>query len=325
MNRFLVVILVGAGFFLLYNFVFAQQATPQVDFLGTLGLKEGDVVGSEDLGDPDIFIVNEYGYKRLFLNPKIFSLYGHLSGGYAGVKKLAADLIYLLPTSGLFRNCETQENKVYALEVSDEDAGILHWVNISGTDAVAGDPDFFKRVFCINMAEFSLYSAGSSYTAMSQIPTYVRSVPSFDPPVISEAYLNTKKITYSETTWRSYSNTEYKFSFKYPDVWQEKKLGTLGVFLGADLSGLEQGIVPDVSAVIMENLEKKSPKDFLGQLTASGTGRTFEASGISGYVIESYYGYSLAIPLGGRMFLMSGITWAGMANFNSIINSLRIP
>ena len=42
------------------------------------GLREGDVVSAAGSDDPDVYIVNELGYKRLFLNPAIFNFYGHL-------------------------------------------------------------------------------------------------------------------------------------------------------------------------------------------------------------------------------------------------------
>ena len=48
------------------------------------GLHEGDVISVDGTAgtagyDPDLYIVNELGYKRLFLNPAIFSFYGHLA------------------------------------------------------------------------------------------------------------------------------------------------------------------------------------------------------------------------------------------------------
>ena len=52
------------------------------------GLKEGDVVSAAGSDDPDVYIVNEMGYKRLFLNPAIFGFYGHL-GGFAAVKNVS--------------------------------------------------------------------------------------------------------------------------------------------------------------------------------------------------------------------------------------------
>jgi len=137
------------------------------------GLKEGDTISAAGSDDPDVYIVNEHGYKRLFLNPVIFGFYGHL-GGFAKVKKVSPATRDAFPTSGLFRNCETNDPKVYGVETTGEDTGVLHWVNTTGEQAVADDPNFFKKVFCINNNEFNWYSKGSDYTSVNQVPSYAR-------------------------------------------------------------------------------------------------------------------------------------------------------
>lgn len=137
------------------------------------GLKEGDVVSAAGSDDPDVYIVNEMGYKRLFLNPVIFGFYGHL-GGFAAVKNISSATRDAFGTSGLFRNCETNDEKVYGVETTGEDTGMLHWVNTSGSQAVADDANFFKKVFCVNSNEFNWYSQGTAYTSVSQVPSYSR-------------------------------------------------------------------------------------------------------------------------------------------------------
>jgi len=141
--------------------------------LTALGLKEGDTTSAISSNDPDIYIVNSWGYKRLFLNPVIFGFYGHL-GGFAKVKNITSQTNSLFVTSGLFRNCETNDPKVYGVETTGEDTGKLHWVNTSGEQAVRDDPDFFKKVFCINSNEFNWYPKGSDYTSVNQISSYIR-------------------------------------------------------------------------------------------------------------------------------------------------------
>ena len=127
------------------------------------GLTEGDVVSAAGSDDPDVYIVNELGYKRLFLNPAIFNFYGHL-GGFAAVKNVSAATRDAFGTSGLFRNCETNDPKVYGVETTGEDVGMLHWVNTPGSQAVLDDANFFKKVFCVNNNEFNWYPKGSDYT-----------------------------------------------------------------------------------------------------------------------------------------------------------------
>lgn len=137
------------------------------------GLKEGDVISAAGSSDPDVYIVNEMGYKRLFLNPAIFGFYGHL-GGFSAVKSVSPTTRDAFVTSGLFRNCETNDEKVYGVETTGEDVGMLHWVNTSGAQAVADDPNFFKKVFCINTNEFNWYPKGTAYTSVNQVPNYTR-------------------------------------------------------------------------------------------------------------------------------------------------------
>ena len=137
------------------------------------GLVEGDLMSATGSSDPDIYIVNDYGYKRLFLNPTIFNFYGHLK--WSNVRSISSTTRDAFSTSGLFRNCETNDPKVYAVEITAEDKGMLHWVNISSEQAVAQDPNFFKKVFCINSAEWSWYQkSGVDYTTLSQVPDYSR-------------------------------------------------------------------------------------------------------------------------------------------------------
>ena len=137
------------------------------------GLTEGNTISAAGSDDPDVYIVNELGYKRLFLNPVIFSFYGHL-GGFPAVKTVSPSTRDAFGTSGLFRNCETLDPKVYGLGTTGEDVGMLHWVNTSGAQAVADDANFFKKVFCINNNEFNWYPKGADYTSVLQVPVYSR-------------------------------------------------------------------------------------------------------------------------------------------------------
>lgn len=148
--------------------------------LAAVKLKDGDVISASGSSDPDVYIVNPHGYKRLFLNPAIFGFYGHL-GGFSKVKGTTSATRDTFVTSGLFRNCETNDKKVYGVETTGEDTGQLHWVNTTGDQAVKDDPDFFKKVFCINTKEFSWYKKGSDYTSVNQIPDYARGKVSSSP------------------------------------------------------------------------------------------------------------------------------------------------
>ncbi|GEM_PF-3468270 len=153
-----------------------NASTPEI-----ASLREGDII--KGTGN-NIYIVNELGYKRLFLNPVIFNFYGHL-GGFAKVKSVSNTTAMSFITSALFRNCESGDGKVYTLETTGEDTGTLHWLNISGQEALSGDPDFFKKVFCINNNEFNWYPKGISYNSLNSAPSYSFMVESPRPSALS--------------------------------------------------------------------------------------------------------------------------------------------
>src|SRR3989338_5063194 len=111
--RFVFVFVISA-FSVLFGFTYAAYAAVPADY----GLVEGDLISAAGSSDPDIYIVNEYGYKRLFLNPTIFNFYGHLK--WSNVRTVSAATRDAFITSGLFRNCEADDPKVYGVEVTAE-------------------------------------------------------------------------------------------------------------------------------------------------------------------------------------------------------------
>ena len=181
--------------------------------LSAVSLKDGDVISAVGSSDPDVYIVNPHGYKRLFLNPAIFGFYGHL-GGFSKIKGTTSVTRDVFVTSGLFRNCETNDKKVYGVETTGEDSGKLHWVNTSGDQAVKDDPDFFKKVFCINTSEFNWYPKGSDYTSVNQIPDYSRKNISSPAPVsVLKKY---KVIDTDQLNVRALANTSSAILGKLP-------------------------------------------------------------------------------------------------------------
>ena len=132
------------------SFGVAKAVTPS-----NYGLHEGDLIRAT--GDNDIFIVNQFGYKRLFLNPVIFNMYGHLNSGWSAVKTVAPATRDAFTTSSYYR--ADGDTKVYSLEVTGEDTGILHWVN--KTQAEFLESADAKSIFTINGLELAWYSKGS--------------------------------------------------------------------------------------------------------------------------------------------------------------------
>ena len=70
MKKYLIIYVLTAFFFLGLGF---SNASKPSDF----GLKEGDLISAIFSDDPDVYIINDQGYKRLFLNPEIFKFYYH--------------------------------------------------------------------------------------------------------------------------------------------------------------------------------------------------------------------------------------------------------
>lgn len=124
------------------------------------GLKEGDLIRA--VGDIDIFIINQYGYKRLFLNPVIFNMYGHL-GGWSAVKAVAPSTRDAFVTSNYYRYVDSP--KVYFVEVTGGDTGIFHWVNMTGENFLAQGGKA-NAIFTINKSEFDWYPKGTDKTSL---------------------------------------------------------------------------------------------------------------------------------------------------------------
>ncbi|MBI2627226.1 MAG: peptidoglycan-binding protein [Parcubacteria group bacterium] len=169
MKKYLIFICLSFFVIVILLFSFSVFAVSPTDY----GLKEGDLISAIFSDDPDVYIINEDGFKRVFLNPEIFDFYEHL-GGFFNVKLVTQEVRDSFPTSGLFRNCEDNDEKVYGVDIDGEDTGQLHWVNTSGEQAVQDDPDFFKKVFCINKKELNWYPRGDSLNTVKDVPKYDR-------------------------------------------------------------------------------------------------------------------------------------------------------
>ena len=144
-----------------YFVIFGESETPtEVATPEAYGLVEGDLIRAE--GDFDIFIISQYGYKRLFLNPAIFEMYGHL-GSWDDVKIVTPATRDAFTTSTHYRY--VNEDKVYHLEVTGEDTGTLQWINMTGEDFLAqgGEPN---AIFTINESEFNWYPKGEDLTSL---------------------------------------------------------------------------------------------------------------------------------------------------------------
>ncbi len=126
------------------------------------GLKEGDLIRAE--GDFDIFIINQHGYKRLFLNPAIFEMYGHL-GSWEDVKTVSPAVRDAFITSTHYRWADDSDGKVYHLEVFGEDTGTLHWINMTANNFLS-QGGVNNAIFTINKSELDWYPKGPDLTSL---------------------------------------------------------------------------------------------------------------------------------------------------------------
>lgn len=121
------------------------------------GLKEGDFIRAT--GDKDVYIINQFGYKRLVLSPEICLQYGHLGarGCFSAINEVAADVRDAFITSWYYTNGETKDGLVYQLKETGEDSArlilrsdtIQNFI-VSGSDA--------NSVFRFNSLEQGSYS-----------------------------------------------------------------------------------------------------------------------------------------------------------------------
>ena len=124
------------------------------------GLREGDFIRAE--GDIDVYIINDFGFKRLVLNPQICLLYGHLGarGCFAAVKVVSPAVRDAFKTSLFFTNGETRDGRVYFLELTGSDTAVLRFVNMPGEQFIQQGGNF-SSVFLFNAREKNTYPTGA--------------------------------------------------------------------------------------------------------------------------------------------------------------------
>lgn len=141
--------------------VIEKRTTP-----AQFGLKEGDFIRAE--GDNDVYIINDFGYKRLVLNPKICLQYGHLGqrGCFSAVKVVPPAVRDAFLTSWYFTNGETKDGQVYWLKPTGDDTADLHHLDMAGQEFLAQGGNF-QAVFLFNTLEQNSYT---SAVALKKLP-----------------------------------------------------------------------------------------------------------------------------------------------------------
>jgi len=116
-------------------------------------LGEGDFIRAE--GDYNVYIINDFGYKRLVLSPAICLLYKHLGarGCFDAVKVVKPEVRDAFRTSNYYANGETNDGKIFLLEITGEDSAILK------EEIFSGD---INSIFIFNTREQKSYPLFSS-------------------------------------------------------------------------------------------------------------------------------------------------------------------
>ncbi|MFH1769767.1 MAG: hypothetical protein ABH833_03830 [Parcubacteria group bacterium] len=93
------------------------------------GLKEGDFIRAR--GDNDIYIINQFGYKRLVLSPEICLQYGHLGarGCFDAVNIVEPEIRDAFVTSNYYMNGEVSDGFIYLMNITGDDTATLEKIN----------------------------------------------------------------------------------------------------------------------------------------------------------------------------------------------------
>ena len=123
----------------------------------------------------DVMVIGEHGYRRLMINPEVFTMYQHHD--WSAVQSVPGNTMGAFPQADLVRNCMAGDPRVYALEITGEDSMLKHWVRMTSNQVLAKDPDFYNKVFCANSRELAYYPRGNDYTSLDMLPQNARGVP----------------------------------------------------------------------------------------------------------------------------------------------------
>lgn len=122
----------------------------------TVALTDGDTIRLT--GGIDVYIVKIVGtkkFKRLVLNPQVFTSYGHLK--WENVKSVDQATLNAYTTADLVR--EIKDTKVYKL-VPNGDVGAKHWVKTM--EAFNANNYDWSSVYIINATDRDNYTTGKS-------------------------------------------------------------------------------------------------------------------------------------------------------------------
>jgi len=135
---------------------------PMAAFAATIN--EGDIIKTAT--NPDVYIAKYVGakkFKRLILNPAVFSSYGHLK--WSNLKTVTQAEMDAFTTSNLVK--ALGDTKVYQL-TPNGDVGTKQWMNMTAEAFTAGGWDW-DSVYVVNNTDRDNYTAGSDITGGTSV------------------------------------------------------------------------------------------------------------------------------------------------------------
>ena len=144
---------------------------PMAAFAATT-INEGDIIKTAT--NPDVYIAKYVGakkFKRLILNPAVFSSYGHLK--WSNLKTVTQAEMDVFTTSDLVR--ALNDTKVYRL-IPNGDVGTRQWMNMSAEAFTAGSWDW-DSIYVINNVDRDNYTTGADITGGTSVSPSVTVTP----------------------------------------------------------------------------------------------------------------------------------------------------
>ncbi len=128
--------------------------------------------GTPTLASLDVYIVKLVGaeqFKRLILNPTVFTSYGHLK--WSDVQEVSQAVMDSYTTSSLVRVDTDATEKVFAM-APDGDIGSKSWVNLTTAQATSVTGYDADSVYTINSTDGSNYNTVDDITTTTQLTTF---------------------------------------------------------------------------------------------------------------------------------------------------------
>jgi len=273
----------------------------------------------------DVFIVKIVGsktFKRLILNPQVFTSYGHLK--WSNLKKLSADTVKGYTTSALVR--PINEEPVYVL-APNGDSGTKQWVddltcfNSKGYD--------WDSVYVINAVDAGNYSTISSLCGTTTSGNMTLSLAS-DTPVAATLPMTAQGVTFAKYSLTG-TGTLNQIAFKRDGAGSVEDFDNLYIYKDGVRLTAGRSITTSTSKVTFINLGITAPATFELVADISGTAGNvnyFTVESVSDVVVNGTIGGSF--PIKGNTMGISGtaagtltVAKSGAAARNVTIGALQ--